>query len=106
MRRNLSMQMRWKVSTTTTKCTKRIPQRMCIGCREMKERSELLRIVKEKDGAIYLDITNKAQGRGAYICNNPECFKKIKKTHGLDRTFKTSIPESVYEALEKEMDET
>lgn len=71
----------------------------------MKERQDLLRIVKNKDGAIYFDGTKKGQGRGAYICNNPECFKKVKKTKGLDRAFKTSIPENVYEALEKEMDD-
>ncbi len=94
----------WKVIITTTN-KKKIPQRMCIGCREMKERHELIRIVKSSDGSIVLDLTGKALGRGAYICHNQECLKKIKKTRGLERSFKTSIPESVYEALEKEMDE-
>lgn len=78
---------------------------MCIGCREMKERSELIRIVRAQDESIMLDKTGKAQGRGAYICHNPECLKKVKKSRGLERSFKTSIPENVYEALEKEMDD-
>ena len=97
--------MMWKV-VITTKNNKKIPQRMCIGCREMKERPELIRIVKSQDGSIVLDKTGKAQGRGAYICHNLECMKKVKKSRGLERSFKTSIPENVYEALEKEMDET
>lgn len=104
MRMNRTL-MSWKVITTTKSNGKRIPQRMCIGCREMKDRTELIRIVKNKEGAIFLDDTGKAQGRGAYICANPECFRKIKKSKGLDRTYKTSVPDSVYETLEKELDE-
>ncbi len=79
---------------------------MCIGCREMKNRNELIRIVRTPDGAVVLDKTGKTSGRGAYICKDVNCFMKLKKSHGLDRSFKTSIPESVYEDLEKEMSES
>ena len=79
--------------------------RMCIACREMKDRTLLLRIVKTPTGEILRDTTGKMQGRGAYICKNIECLRKVRKTHGLDRNFKTSIPESFFETIIKEMDE-
>lgn len=79
--------------------------RMCIVCREMKDRTLLTRVVRTPDREILLDKTGKAQGRGAYICKSPECVKKIKKSRGLERSFKTSIPESFYITITKEMDE-
>ncbi|MBE5906688.1 MAG: YlxR family protein [Lachnospiraceae bacterium] len=89
----------------STAKTKRNPQRMCIGCREMKDRTELIRIVKKKDGEVFLDETGKGQGRGAYVCRNPECMKRIEKTKGLERAFKMSVPQTIYEALRDEMEE-
>ena len=89
----------------TTKSTKKITERMCIGCREMKDRKGLIRVVRLKDGGVFLDETGKAQGRGAYICKNPECLKKVQKNKGLERSFKASVPAEIYEALAKEMEE-
>ena len=60
--------------------TKKIPLRQCIGCIEMKPKKELIRVVKNKEGEISLDLIGKAAGRGAYLCNNPECLKKAIKT--------------------------
>lgn len=85
---------------------KTIPERMCVGCRMMKSRSLMTRIVKTLDDGIVIDVSGKVQGRGAYLCNNKECLKKARKNRGFERSFKTSVPESVYEALEKEMDES
>lgn len=84
---------------------KKVPARKCIGCGESKEKREFVRIVRSKDGEICVDATGKKNGRGAYICRSTECLKKAIKTKGLDRSFKTSIPESVYKLLEKEMNE-
>ncbi len=80
---------------------KKIPMRMCIACHEMKPKKEMLRIVKPKDGDAYLDFTGKAAGRGAYICNNPDCIKKLKKARLLNKTFSAEIPLTVYEAIEE-----
>ena len=61
---------------------KTIPQRMCIGCREMKDKKALIRVVKSPEGQISLDSTGKKPGRGAYVCPDPECLKKARKNHG------------------------
>ena len=79
---------------------KKIPQRMCVGCRAMKPKSELIRVVKSPEGVISTDTTYKAQGRGAYICKDPECFKRAIKNKALSRTFKTAIPKDVEEAIQ------
>lgn len=84
---------------------KKIPQRQCIGCREMKGKKELLRVVKTAEGEICLDATGKKNGRGAYLCRNRECLAKAYKSKGLERSFQTSISPAVYEALEKEFDQ-
>ena len=84
---------------------KSIPLRMCCVCRESKEKKELLRIVKNKDGEIFIDPTGKANGRGAYICPSSECLQKAVKSKGLERSFKMPIPKEVYEMLAKEMGE-
>ena len=83
---------------------KKIPMRKCIGCNEMKPKKELIRIVRSPEGEFDLDVTGKKSGRGAYICKNPECFRKAVKSHGLERSLKTTIPKEVYEHLEKEME--
>ncbi len=84
---------------------RKVPTRKCIGCGELKEKRNLVRIVRTKEGEITVDATGKKNGRGAYICKSTECLKKAVKTKGLDRSFKTAIPASVYELLEKEMEE-
>ena len=78
---------------------KSIPQRTCIGCNSKKDKNELIRIVKNKDGKISIDRTRKAQGRGAYICDSIECLEKAIKSKKLERTFETKISEDVYENL-------
>ncbi len=82
---------------------KKIPMRQCIGCGEMKSKKELLRILRTENEGIILDSTGRKNGRGAYICPNPECMKKARKSKGLDRSFKMSVPEEVYDNLEKEI---
>lgn len=77
-----------------------IPERMCVACRQMKPKSELIRIVKNGD-AVLIDGSGKKSGRGAYICKNAECVKTAKSRRALSRHFKTAVPESFYEtALE------
>lgn len=78
---------------------KKIPQRTCIGCKEKKDKKELIRIVKDKDGNITLDRTGRANGRGAYICDNIQCLEKAIKTKVLARTFEMNIDETVYDEL-------
>lgn len=75
--------------------------RMCIACREMKDKKQLVRIVKDKNEEISIDLTGKKNGRGAYICKNEDCLKKLIKTKALNRTFKTNIDENVYQSLEE-----
>ena len=83
---------------------KNIPLRKCIGCGESKAKSGLIRIVRNAEGDIFTDKTGRAGGRGAYICNNKDCVDRAMKTKGLDRTFKTKVPLTVYEALKKELE--
>ena len=82
---------------------KKIPQRQCVGCREMKEKKTLLRVVKSPEGAVSLDFSGKKPGRGAYLCHKRECFDQAKKSHGLERSFKSPIDASVYDLLEREL---
>ncbi len=84
---------------------KKIPQRQCVGCGEMKDKKEMLRVLKTPEGDIVLDATGKKNGRGAYLCNDMECLKKARKNRGLERSFKMSIGEAVYTELEKEFGE-
>ncbi|MBQ2236939.1 MAG: YlxR family protein [Clostridia bacterium] len=80
---------------------KKIPMRMCTGCREMKPKNELVRIVKTTDGQIRLDATGKLNGRGAYICKNAECLKKARKANALSRAFETAVSAEIYDSLEE-----
>ncbi len=82
---------------------KKIPLRKCTGCGEQKPKKELVRVVKTPDGEILLDLTGKASGRGAYICNNAECLKKARKSKRIDRTFEMTIPDEVYKQMEEEI---
>ena len=78
---------------------KKIPMRQCVGCQEMKNKKEMIRVIRTSEGEFLLN------GRGAYICPNQECLKKAVKSKGLERSFKQAIPQEVYESLEKEMTE-
>lgn len=82
---------------------KKIPQRQCIGCGQMKDKKELIRILKTQDGSIVIDATGKKNGRGAYICPDQECLQKAFKTKGLERSFKMAIDQSIYDELKKEL---
>jgi predicted RNA-binding protein YlxR (DUF448 family) len=82
---------------------KKFPQRQCIGCGEMKNKKEMIRVIKTPEGEIIIDSTGKKNGRGAYLCNSLECLKKAVKSRGLERSLKVSIPREVYEELEKEL---
>jgi len=83
---------------------KSLPERRCTSCRQMMDKNNLIRIVRcASDGEFAIDKTGKAAGRGAYICANPDCFAKAKKTGGLDRSFKQKIPGKIYEQLEELM---
>ena len=83
---------------------KKVPQRQCVGCRTMKDKKMLIRVVKSPEGDITLDATGKKSGRGAYVCPDGECLKKARKSRALERAFDTAIPPEVYETLEKEME--
>ena len=83
---------------------KKIPQRQCMGCRERKSTREMIRVVRGTDGTVHLDFGGKAPGRGAYLCPNPECLKKAMKANSLGRALEIEIPQSVYDALLREME--
>ena len=83
---------------------KKIPMRQCLGCREMKPKRELIRVVRSPEGEISLDFKGKAPRRGAYICPAPACLKQAIKAKALERAFSTQIPEAVYEKLNEEME--
>ena len=83
---------------------RKVPMRQCIGCREMKSKKEMIRILKTTEDEIVIDATGKKNGRGAYICPSRECFQKAVKNKGIERSLKMAIPKEVYEALEKEIE--
>ena len=83
---------------------KKVPQRKCIACQDRESKKELIRIVKTKDGEIFLDLTGKANGRGAYICKSSECLKKAIKTKALNKAFKIEVSNEVYEKLLAELE--
>jgi uncharacterized protein len=82
---------------------KKIPQRKCIACQDRDAKKQLIRIVKDKEGKIFLDPAGKANGRGAYICKDIECLQKAIKSKGLNRAFKTDVSQEVYENLLEEL---
>ena len=84
---------------------KKIPQRQCMGCRERKEKRELIRVVRSPEGAVNLDFRGKAPGRGAYICPDMACLKKAIRSKALERSLETAIPDEIYARLEQEMEE-
>ena len=84
---------------------KKIPLRQCLGCREMKPKRELIRVVKSPEGEVSLDFRGKKPGRGAYLCPAEECLKKARKSRALERAFSLQIPDQVYSELAAQMRE-
>ena len=84
---------------------RKIPMRQCVGCREMKPKKELIRVVKSPEGAISLDFRGKAPGRGAYLCPDAACLKRAIKAKALERAFSAPLPDPVWEGLEAQMKE-
>ena len=83
---------------------KKIPQRQCMGCRERREKRQLIRVVRSPEGEVSLDFSGKKNGRGAYLCPNPDCLKEAIRSEALDRSLETAIPQRVIDRLEKEME--
>lgn len=84
---------------------KKTPMRKCIGCNEMKDKKELIRIVRNSEGVMNVDPTGKMAGRGAYICKCLECFDAAVKVKRLERAFKTKIPDEIYQKLREALGE-
>ncbi len=83
---------------------KKIPMRQCLGCREMKPKKELIRVVRSPEGEIRLDFKGRANGRGAYVCPDAGCLKKAVRAKALERAFSCQIPQEVYDALNEQME--
>ena len=94
-----------KNTVKTTKKNRKAPVRQCVGCQEMKNKKEMIRVIRTADNEFLLDATGKKNGRGAYICPDKECLSKAIRNKGLERSFKQAIPQEVYDTLEKEMKE-
>lgn len=77
--------------------------RKCVGCGEMKEKKELIRLVKTSEESFFLDLTGRANGRGAYICKDVDCLKQALKNKGLERSLKCKIPEGIFGQLKEEI---
>ena len=84
---------------------KKIPQRQCVGCREMKNKRDLIRVVRSPEGTISLDFKGKLPGRGAYVCPDPAGLAKARKSRALERAFETAIPAEGYDQLARQMGE-
>ena len=82
---------------------RKIPMRMCVGCREMKPKATLLRVVKPQEGEAHIDRTGKSPGRGAYVCDSLDCLKKARKTRALERALECTIAAEVFDALEAQI---
>ena len=85
------------------KAPKKIPRRQCVGCREMKEKRALIRVVKSPEGEISLDFRGKKPGRGAYVCPDAACLKRARKSRAFERAFSAPIPPEVYDTMEEEL---
>ena len=83
---------------------KKIPQRQCMGCRERKAKRDMIRVVRTTEGTVTLDFGGKLNGRGAYVCPDPECLKKAQRSKALERSLEVAIPDEVYQRLAKEME--
>lgn len=85
--------------------TKKVPLRKCTGCNEVKNKKDMIRVIRDKEGNISMDATGRKNGRGAYICPDAKCLEKAMKSKGLERTLKAKVPEEVYEQLKAELGE-
>ena len=83
---------------------KRIPLRQCLGCREMKPKAELVRVVRSPEGAVSVDLRGKAPGRGAYVCRSADCLKKALRSRAVGRALGVEIPPEIYDALTEQME--
>ena len=83
---------------------KKIPLRQCVGCREHRPKPELIRVVRSPEGEVSLDFKGKKPGRGAYVCPDPECQKRARKSRALERAFSAPLPDEVWTALEAQME--
>lgn len=81
---------------------KKIPQRQCVGCGEMKDKKAMMRVIRSAEGEVMLDMTGRKNGRGAYLCRSADCLQKARKNRGLEKSLRINIPEEIYENLEKE----
>ena len=84
---------------------KKIPLRKCTGCGEMKSKKEMVRVIKTAEEQIFMDLTGKMNGRGAYVCRSEECLKKAIKTKAIERSLGISVSSEVYEQLMKDLGE-
>lgn len=84
---------------------KKVPMRQCLGCRQMMPKRELVRVVRSPEGVVSLDRSGRSPGRGAYLCGDPDCFAKAKKSKALERAFGVPVSEQVYEALLEKLGE-
>ena len=82
---------------------KKIPERMCLGCRTVHPKKDMIRVVRSPENVYSVDVTGKSPGRGAYICRNEECFRHAEKEHGSERAFKSKMEAAIYETLRKEI---
>ncbi len=82
---------------------RKVPMRQCTGCREMKEKRDLIRVIRTDDDRIMIDTGGRMNGRGAYICRDISCLEKANKSRGLERSLKKAVPADVYEELKKEL---
>ncbi len=82
---------------------RKVPLRKCLGCNEMKPKKELVRVVKNAEGEVSLDLTGRKNGRGAYVCRDSQCFAKARKSKRFEKTFSCGIPDDVYDGMEKEL---
>lgn len=82
----------------------KVPMRTCIGCGQSRAKNEFVRVIRTPEGEIRLDTTGRANGRGAYLCSDPECLRKAEKRRGLSRALKTEIPQEIYEILAAELE--
>lgn len=82
---------------------KKVPLRRCTGCGEMKPKKELVRVVKTPEGEISLDPTGKMNGRGAYLCKDPQCLRKAQKSKRIEKALSCTVPDEIYNKLEQEL---
>ena len=82
---------------------KKIPSRQCVGCRESRTKRELIRVIRTPEGQVALDETGRMNGRGAYLCRRVECLQKARRSRGLERSLKVTIPDEIYDRLEEEL---